>query len=257
MPSITYTFRGDISPLRQASQKLGPMFREAGKVAGKEFGNQFKSLAMSFIGLSAIKSTIQKVVQDALRIDQEALKSGLGIEAFQELEKAAQLTGLSVEELRKVAPEAAAEFTRLMDIVRESGGILSKETVEQLANAADMFAQAFAKIAPVLGGLLAFTDREVRRVRWGVGGALRAVAPLFGSRSEEVRLTGELTQEEAISPVRMGTARRQAAREFVSRVQSNQREAEAAAQLEKQALEEAKKQTRKLEELVQKVEDKL
>lgn len=241
MPSLTYTFRGDTSPLRQASQKLGPMFREAGKVAGKEFGNQFKSLAMSFIGLSAIKSTLQKVVQDALRIDQGALASGLGVEAFQELEKAAQLTGLSVEELRKVAPEAAAEFTRLMDTVRESGGILSKETVDQLANAADMFAQAFSKIAPVLGGLLAFTDREVRRVRWGVGGALRAVAPLFGSREQEVRLTGELTQADALSPERMSTARRQAAREFVSRVQSNQREAEAAAAAEKEAVAELKR----------------
>lgn len=249
MASITYTFRGDTSPLKQASQKLGPMFRDAGKAAGKEFGSQFKSLAMSFIGLSALKSTLQKVVQDALRIDQGALAAGLGVEAFQELEKAAQLTGLSVEELRKVAPEAAAEFARLMDAVRESGGILSKETVDQLANAADMFAQAFAKIAPVLGGLLAFTDREVRRVRWGVGGALRAVAPFLGSRSEEARLTGEEVQADALSPVRMSTARRQAAREFVTRVRDNQREAEAAAQLEKQALEELRQVNRNLRAL--------
>lgn len=257
MPSITYTFRGDISPLRQASQKLGPMFREAGKVAGKEFGNQFKSLAMSFIGLGAFKSTLQRVVQDALRIDQDALKSGLGIEAFQELEKAAQMTGLSVKELQENAPKAAEEFIRMMEAIRAEGGIIDEKTVEEIADVAEQWQKLMDNMVPVVAGFLKLVNATI-----GVGQkaftAAAAGAMALNPFSSASRQAGRELAYEVFNPSSepdriTRSERRQAVGSFLGRV----REVDAQAELEKQALEEAKKQTRKLEELVQKVEDKL
>lgn len=212
---------------------------------------------MSFIGLGAIKSTIQKVVQDALRIDQETLKSGLGIEAFQELEKAAQMTGLSVKELQESAPKAAAEFTRMMEAIRAGGGIIDEQTVEQLAEVADHWQKLVANLAPGVGKVLEALNWIHGKLVAGTTAAMAGAMALNPFSAESRQAGRELAYEvfnPSAEPDRITRSeRRQAVGSFLGRV----REVDAQAEIEKQALEESKKQTRKLEELVQKVEDKL
>lgn len=136
MISLLFKFFGDSKPLVEETKKAKAEISKEGGNLGKAFGEQFKGFVMGYIGAGAIAGAVKKLVGDAAKIEQGATKLGVSIEAFQELTKAAEAVGMTVEELQQAAPKIAKEFTALMDSVQKSGGILDKDTVERLNDAA-------------------------------------------------------------------------------------------------------------------------
>lgn len=134
--------------------------KESGAEFGKEFGNQVKGAVMSVIGISAIAAAIKKAVTDAGEIAKEASAGGIGVEAAQELQRAAKLTGLSVEEVKASATTAPEQFASLMRYVQKTGGPkLGQSDVETLTSTGDLFsgissaiAIGFSKAASFAGG---------------------------------------------------------------------------------------------------------
>lgn len=112
---------------------------KAGKAAGDEMskvmGAQLKAGIMRYLGAGALLSVATKAVMDAATMMADAVKLGLDPEAYQELTKAIAMTGLTMDELRKKAVETPEAFAKLMETVRAQGGILPKETIEQLVQA--------------------------------------------------------------------------------------------------------------------------
>src|SRR6187399_3262222 len=87
--------------------------KDASKAAGqlsKDFGQQFKSGVLRFVGAGAIISVVQHQMRQAMEITKGSVKSGLSVEAFQELTKGAELLGVSMEELRELAPQLGEPF---------------------------------------------------------------------------------------------------------------------------------------------------
>lgn len=150
MISLLYRILGDASPLKRTLDGTGKDAREAGSNAGKYFGTQFKNQVLRFIGIGAVVSQVSKVIGEAVRIQGEAMREGLGVEAMQELQRAAELTGMTVEELRKSAPEVAGAFTEMMQTIQKSGGILDADTVRELSNASFALKDFARDLAPLL-----------------------------------------------------------------------------------------------------------
>lgn len=132
--------------------------KKAGKVAGsefgKEFGQQMKSGIMSFIGAGAIIGAVRKQITEATKLTADAAKEGIGVEGFQELTRAAEAMGITVKDLRAVFPEAAEEISKLLESVRSSGGIIDKDTVNQLADAGADLRDFTNQFSPVVSMLL-------------------------------------------------------------------------------------------------------
>jgi hypothetical protein len=150
---------------------------------------------MRFVGAGAIISTFVKAAKDALQIDAGAIKLNVSPEAFQELTKAAEMLGMSVDELRQVAPEAAKEFEDMMSKIREGGGILDSQTVEMLADTADAFDELWTKIQPGLGFI-------AKTIGWLVGQGQRVATAnagmaMAGFGSAKRLLTGDSTEQQA------------------------------------------------------------
>jgi hypothetical protein len=154
MPFLTWTFRGDNRPLTQAFKNVGAQASQAGKVAGKELGTQFKSAVMAYIGAGAIIGAARKLMGEAQKLTSDAMKEGVDVEALQELQKAAELTGMTIKDLREAAPDSIEKFTELMDAIQNSGGLLDKDVVEDLQFAADTLEEVTNSFAPILGGLV-------------------------------------------------------------------------------------------------------
>lgn len=194
MLGLLFNINGDSSGFRKEMDKTKQVASKGGDEVAKAFGAQFKSAMLGVIGAGAIVGRIKKIVGEAVRIDSEALKEGLGIEAFQELERAAKATGMSIEDLRKAAPEAAAEFTRLMDTIRKDGGILDKATVQQLSDASAELERAVQMLAPVVVAAVKFVNVELGRIIAGskaITGALMPFAQVLGVRPKGVDSLGE------------------------------------------------------------------
>jgi hypothetical protein len=151
MISLIYKIMGDVNPFKQAVTKEAPAAAaKGGSEAGKFFGAQFKGAILKYIGAGAILATITKLAADAAQIVKDATQADLGVEAFQEMRKAAELTGLSIDELKKKAIEAPKEFAALMKSIRETGGILKKEDVENFAKLDEIMSRVKSKAASFL-----------------------------------------------------------------------------------------------------------
>jgi|GEM_PF-6057532 len=148
MISLIYKIMGDINPLKTALTKDAPAAAaKGGSETGKFFGAQFKGAVLKYIGAGAILGTITKLASDAARIVKDAAQANVGVEAVQELQKAAEKTGLSLDELKEKAMAAPKEFAALMKSIREAGGILSKEDVENFAKLDEMMSRIKSKAA--------------------------------------------------------------------------------------------------------------
>ena len=157
--------------------------QKAGSEFGKEFGNQVKGAIMSAIGIGAITAAIKKSVTDAQVIAKEAATSRISVEAAQELQRAAKLTGMSVEDIKASATTAPKEFSALMRYVQKTGGPkLDAADVEQLTSTGDLFSglgsaisKVFAKSTAFIGG--GITD-IAGRAALGIGSGMQ----MFGAQ---------------------------------------------------------------------------
>jgi hypothetical protein len=181
MIGLLFRIGGDSSPLKKELEKTKVNAHEAGQVVGKEFATQFKGAIMSFIGAGAIVGFAKKTLQEALRIDKDAMRQGLNVEAFQELERAASAVGMTVEELREAAPMVADSFTKLLASVRESGGILDAKTVQQLADAAEQLKSTANLLVPIITEVVKYTNYKLGQMFSGFKAA--AGAALVGTEA--------------------------------------------------------------------------
>ena len=175
MVNLLWRFIGDLNPLKKSFNESERAAEKSGSAAGKAFGGQFKSAVMRFIGAGAVISQVQKLMQESVRIQGEAMREGLGVEQMQELQRAAELTGMTIEELRKAAPEIAGPFTDMMNAIRESGGFLDAATVNQLSDAAFTLRGFVRDLAPLVGGLMRGLNWIVNTTKSGAASASRDI----------------------------------------------------------------------------------
>lgn len=192
-------FFGDTTPLVRSLQGVKGPADKAGSDAGKAFGSQFKSVVLRFIGAGAIISQVQKVMQEAVKIESNATREGIGVEAMQELQRAAELTGLTIKELQETAPMVAKEFVAMMDSIKTGGGFLDKDTVQQLSDAAFELNRFVSSAAPLVTWLLQAANLLIRATKSGVAGlfsrAYYTAGSIFGS--DLLKTQGQIAQEDA------------------------------------------------------------
>src|SRR5262245_41127596 len=112
--SLLWRFAGDNAPLVQAMSDLKAPAEKIGADTGKLFGAQFKSLALKLLGAGAIVAELKKIMDEAASIQAESTKRSINVEAVQELERAAKITGLTVDELLEAAPKLGKAFEDLL-----------------------------------------------------------------------------------------------------------------------------------------------
>lgn len=218
---MVFTIDGDSSPLgraivramdggKTAATKGG---REAGSEFGKQFNQQVKSAVMSFIGAGAIIGAIRKQITEATKITGDAARAELGVEQMQELQRAAELVGMTVEELRAAAPEVVDEFTALMEAIRDSGGILDEETVRTLADAGADFKDISNSLAPAVALLAKSLAMIPRAVNFGAGLITQAQG-VFGRDAETQQAGEEMMLEAVRGPESTRNEQRSTARAF-------------------------------------------
>jgi hypothetical protein len=236
---MQFEISGDSTPLAKAiteAMKSGQAIaKKGGEVAGskfgKEFGSQVKNAVMNVLGAGAIIGAFRSQITNAARLTQEAVRNGLGVEAWQELQRAAELVGMTVEELREAAPQVGEEFTAMMNAIRQGGGILDAQTVETLALAGDSLREASVNLAPAMA-------MAVNAANWLLNGARGSTEWLVGASNYleglgESRTRGDTSRmeagremmNEAFQPRQSPTTARQAA-STVRQAILNRREAE-------------------------------
>lgn len=196
-------FYGDTTPMVRSLKGVKGEADKAGSEAGKAFGGQFKSVVLRFIGAGAIVSQVQKVMQEAVKVESDAMREGLDVEAMQELNRAAEQTGLTIKELQETAPMVAKEFVAMMDSIKTGGGFLDKATVESLADAAYDLNRFTRDLAPLVSGMTWFVNQIVRFTKIGVGQgfalAYKGLGALTGS--DLLKTQGQIAQEDVNSLV--------------------------------------------------------
>jgi hypothetical protein len=198
MISLIFKILGDATGFKRTVNKEVPdAAREAGKKAGhqagatfgKEFGQQLKSGIMMFVGAGAIIAAIRKEIEEATKLKSEATAAGIGVEEMQMLEKAAELTGMTVKEIQKTALLASESFVKLMEAVQGTGGIMDKATVELLVQAGQDLKEVSEKMAPAIVTLVKGVNMALgffqKAVEFGVGAAYGVKGVLTGNKEDE------------------------------------------------------------------------
>jgi hypothetical protein len=104
-----------------------------GGARGGIINRDVRSLLTRTLGAGAVIGVARKATSESAETLKGAAEAGLSPEAFQELKKAADATGLSIDELKKSASEFPVEFAKLMSSIRGGLDIVSDKTVRQLA----------------------------------------------------------------------------------------------------------------------------
>jgi hypothetical protein len=136
---------------KEGGKKAG---KEGGSEFGKEFGSQVKGAVMSMIGAGAILGAVKSQIQNAAKLTKEAAREGIPVEAMQELQRAAEATGSSIESLRDAAPEVASEFMALIEAIKASGGIIDAETVKRLSDLEKDLKSLTGSVAVIIGPIV-------------------------------------------------------------------------------------------------------
>jgi DNA-binding ferritin-like protein len=186
MISLLFKIFADAAPWRKTvTQDLPKDAKAAGSAAGKEFGAQMKAAVVSYIGAGAILGVLKTQATKAAEIIREAGQSGLGVEAFQELKKASEATGLSIEQIQKMARELPADFEAMMEPIRKNGGIISEADAQSLAQvkaAMDEATNSAGKLfATLWEGGKALGNMVVNGAFAGAGAVASAAGRTFGS----------------------------------------------------------------------------
>lgn len=194
MISLLFKILADASPWRKTvneelpkdAKKAG---KDAGSAAGKEFGAQMKSAVMSYLGAGAILGALRTQATKATEILRDAQQSGLDPQGFQELTKASEETGKSIEELQRLARELPKDFDAMMKGIRERGGFFTQEDLESLRevkNAMDEASNSAGKLfAYIWNGSKAIASMAANGAMAGAG----AVASTLGSVTGSERLS--------------------------------------------------------------------
>ena len=197
MFSLWGKIRLDGTEAKKDAAKVGTAF-------GNQIGQQFSSTMKRFIGAGALISLGQRQVAQATAISTGAGKAGISVEAFQELTKAADHFGISVEELQKVAPQLGKPFEEYMDLIRKKGGIMDKDTVAALVKTGETVEGITNQMAPGIAGATDFTGRTINALTdfWSkvYGGGTAAVGALRGD--EDLERLGEAMWDNAGNPFR-------------------------------------------------------
>lgn len=235
MLGLKININGDASQFRREVDKTKKDAASGGVGAGKAFADQFKAGMMRFLGAGALISALQKAAQQALQVQTGSIKMDLSPEAFQELTKAAELLGMSVEELQTVAPSVANEFEALMESIREGGGILDADAVQTLADTADTFERVWSQIQPGLGlfaksvSWLLGKGQQVAEANIGAAMAIYGRAKKRATGNDDIERAGvELALEAAERDVHFGSspissARRERVKAVRAAITENQR----------------------------------
>lgn len=235
MLGLKINIGGDSSQLRSELNRAKKDSTSGGVAAGKAFADQFKAGMMRFLGAGALISALQKAAQQALQIQAGSVKMDLSPEAFQELTKAAELLGMSVEELQTAAPTVAKEFESLMESIREGGGILDSETVATLADTADAMERLWGQMQPALGffvksaSWLIGQGQRVAETYTGLGMAAYGSVKRMVTGNDDIQRAGvELTRDAANTKVQWGASpiasqRRERAASLRSAMRDNNR----------------------------------
>lgn len=134
MISLVYKIFGDNSPFRKTVTKDMPAdAQKGGDESGKMFASQFKAGIMKYIGIGALTGVITNLVKESAAIMEGAIKESLDPETFQILTKASEQSGKSLQELRELMKEFPREYAAMSEAIRQQGGIISNQDVENLA----------------------------------------------------------------------------------------------------------------------------
>lgn len=194
MISLLFKILADASPWRKVVNEQLPKDAkkagaEAGHGAGKEFGNQMKSAVMSYLGAGAILGALRTQATKATEILRDAQQAGLDPQGFQELTKASEETGKSIEELQRLARELPEDFDAMMKGIRERGGFFTQEDLEnlnQVKAAMDEASNSAGKLfANLWNGAKSIANMAANGAMAGAG----AVASTIGSATGSERLS--------------------------------------------------------------------
>lgn len=133
MLSLLYRIAGDVNPLRQSLKEGEKAAKVSGGIMGKEIGGQLKASVMRYIGAGAILGELSKLAEKSSKILSGAAERSVGVEAFQELALAAEKSGLSIEQIQNLARELPVDFAKMMDGIRQGGGIIPEDEVRRFA----------------------------------------------------------------------------------------------------------------------------
>lgn len=153
---ITGGFVLDTEGLSKGVAKVTGQFN----TLGTRIAHSFRERIVSTIGAAGITWAIKNELEKAHKVSVDAAKFGLDVETFQTLQRLAEATGNSVEDLanqfilaKTTGTEFAKEVGDAMRQLKNSGAILSAEDVAQMAKAYQSIADLQAKAAPIVSTL--------------------------------------------------------------------------------------------------------
>lgn len=216
MISLLYRIAADINPFRMAMKQVEGSASKAGADAGKAMAAQMKAAVTRFLGAGAIIGGVMKASVDAQKTIADANAMGIGVEAMQELEIAAKKTGLSISDLIERSKQAPKAFSDLMESIRAGGGIIPKETLEDLNRAGEAIDSitnsAKIAVAYVWKALTGIAKVITYGAFAGAGSAATMVGKLSGNETltnvgREYTIRSQLGAEEILGvdqPVKKG-----------------------------------------------------
>lgn len=200
----------------------------AGHGAGKEFGNQMKSAVMSYLGAGAILGALRTQATKATEILRDAQQAGLDPQGFQELTKASEETGKSIEELQRLARELPEDFDAMMKGIRERGGFFTEDDLQSLREvktAMDEASNSAGKLFAYLwNGSKSIANMAANGAMAGAGAVASTLGSVTGSErlSEAGRFlttTSDIGAEQMVAGT-PGARDRSAASTFIDRARA-------------------------------------
>lgn len=190
MISLIFKILADASPFRSVLKGLP----NVGAQAGSMIGQQFKAGIMRYIGAGAVLGGISSLASEASSIVKDAMSKDMGIEEFQVLTKAAEMANMTLEELLKTARDAPQDFKVLTDAARESGTVMSEDSVRKLSNLKDRAESTKGFFADLASYAVTQTEKAFYGAFSGVGKAYDSLAKAYGAPSLTPRAPSWMTQ---------------------------------------------------------------
>jgi hypothetical protein len=175
---ITGGFVLDTEGLSRGVAKVTGQFN----TLGTRIAHSFRERIVSTIGAAGVTWAIKKELEKAHKVSVDAAKFGLDVQTFQTLQRLAEDTGNSVEDLanqfilaKTTGTQFAKEVAASMEELKASGLIMSAEDVESMTRAYQSLLNLAAKLSPIVGALskaTADTINDIGANKQGVGSGL-------------------------------------------------------------------------------------
>lgn len=169
--SDDFGVRGSFSWDNESLGRAGGALRNSmGRVAG-QIGQTFKSRIIAAFGASGVAFVIKQTLERGFEASSRSFKLGISSEVFQALNRMADRTGETVDELAKqfmASKAAGTDFARTVEAATgemlKTGLISSTKQVNELAEAYVKLADVLAKIAPYIADRVAAVAGTVESV---------------------------------------------------------------------------------------------